>query len=106
VSHWGEGGSRNWRKIRQQVLERDLYECQLQQPGCLWAATEVHHKAGIAASGLARGAYEDEVSACVAVCKPCHDKVSQRQSRAAQQQLNATRAARRRLPQLPHPGDR
>jgi hypothetical protein len=105
MSNWGQGGSRNWRKIRQQVLERDRYECQLQYDGCIWAATEVHHRAGIAASGLARGAFDDEVSACMAVCQPCHRRVSARQSRAAQQQLNATRAARRKLPQLPHPGE-
>jgi 5-methylcytosine-specific restriction endonuclease McrA len=105
-SSWGQGGSRNWRKIRVQVLERDRHECQLQYPGCIWAATEVHHRAGIAASGLLRGADADDADMCIAVCQPCHQKVSARQSVAAQKQLNANRAARRRLPQLPHPGER
>ena len=105
MSSWGKGGSRNWRRIRQQALERDNFECQLRYDGCIWAATEVHHRAGIAASGLLRGAAEDDVDMCVSACQPCHQKISARQSRAAQAQLNANRAARRKLPQLPHPGE-
>lgn len=102
---WGQGGSRNWRKIRMEVLERDHFECQLCYPGCIWTATEVHHTAGIAASGLARSQAEDDAGACIAVCQPCHQKTTARQSVAAQQQMNAVRAARRKLPQLPHPGE-
>lgn len=101
---WGQGGSRNWRKIRMQVLERDHFECQLRLAGCIWTATEVHHRAGISASGLARRQAESD-DACIAVCQPCHQIVTARQSVAAQKQLNAVRAARRRLPQLPHPGE-
>jgi 5-methylcytosine-specific restriction endonuclease McrA len=106
LSNWGQGGSRNWRKIRQEVLERDAFECQLKFQGCTWAATEVHHRAGIAASGLLRGKAEDEASMCISVCQSCHQRISAKQSRAAQAQLNANRAARRKLPQMPHPGER
>ena len=106
MSSWGQGGSRPWRKIRQEVLERDSYECQLRYDCCIFTATEVDHLAGIAASGMARNMAEDDASACIAVCAPCHRKKTMRQSAAAQQQLNANRAARKKLPQTPHPGER
>jgi 5-methylcytosine-specific restriction endonuclease McrA len=102
MSSFGQGGTRNWRKVRQQVLDRDLYECQLRLPGCLFGATEVHHRAGL--QGTARkDACEPEE--CIAVCGPCHQRVTQRQSVAAQQQINAMRAARKKLPKRPHPGE-
>ena len=106
VSNWGKGGSRSWRKVRMEVLERDNFECQLRFDCCIWAATEVHHTTGIAGSMLARGMVQDEADFCVSVCAPCHQRVSARQSRAAQQQMNALRAKRRKLPQLPHPGEK
>ena len=47
MSSWGQGSTRNWRRTRQEVLERDNYECQLMLEGCLYAATEVHHRGGL-----------------------------------------------------------
>ena len=38
----------NWKTIRQQVLKRDAYECQMQLPGCLQDATTVDHIVPIA----------------------------------------------------------
>ena len=102
MSSWGQGGTRNWRRTRQEVLDRDLYECQLRFEGCLFTATEVHHRDGL--QGLARAEALDMVR-CVATCKPCHDRITQRQSVVAQQRLNAVRQARKRLPQKPHPGE-
>jgi 5-methylcytosine-specific restriction protein A len=102
MSSWGQGGTRNWRKARQQVLERDAYECQLRLPGCLWSATEVHHRGGLA--GLTRAEAVDPDD-CIAVCAPCHARVTARQTVAAQRQMNTVRRQRKRLPTSPHPGD-
>jgi 5-methylcytosine-specific restriction enzyme A len=102
VSSWGQGGTRNWRHVRQEVLERDHYECQLRLHGCIWTATEVHHRAGL--MGLSRAEAVD-CDDCMAVCAPCHGAVTRRQAVAAQQRLNAVRAARRRLPVQRHPGE-
>jgi 5-methylcytosine-specific restriction endonuclease McrA len=102
MSSWGQGGTRNWRATRQQVLERDLHECQLMFPGCLFSATEVHHRGGL--QGVTRANACDPED-CVAVCGPCHQRVTARQSIAAQRQMNAARMARRRLPVKPHPGE-
>ena len=102
MSSWGQGSTRNWRKGRQDVLERDHFECQLRFDGCLFAATEVHHRNGL--QGLTRAEAVD-MDECIAVCSPCHRRITQRQAVAAQQRLNAVRAARKRLPKKPHPGE-
>lgn len=104
MTTWGQGGTRNWRRTRQEVLDRDSYECQLRFDGCTGSAIEVHHMHGVAASGLGRrdaGGHPDD---CIAVCPPCHAKVTEKQRRAGQLRANKLRAQRKRLPQEPHPG--
>jgi len=38
--------STRWRKVREYVLQRDKYECQLQLEGCTEKATHAHHTIG------------------------------------------------------------
>lgn len=47
-------GSRAWRKLRAEILERDGHQCQLGLPGCTVEATEVDHIVGVAAMGVDR----------------------------------------------------
>jgi 5-methylcytosine-specific restriction endonuclease McrA len=102
---WGQGSTRNSRATRQTVLERDHFECSLKYDCCTWAATEVHHVHSITERQIRR-ADATNPDDCIAVCAPCHARVTERQRLAAQQQMNAIRAARRKLPQRPHPGER
>lgn len=104
MSTYGQGSTRNSRRTRQEVLERDHYECQLRYTGCTWAATEVHHIHSIAERQIRRADATDPDD-CIAVCAPCHAKTSEKQRLAGQQRVNAIRAARRKLPQKPHPGE-
>lgn len=103
MNNYGQGGTRLWRRIRQQVLDRDRYECQARLSGCTFTATEVHHIVSIAAAGLLRSEAAD-ADACQAICKACHDKLSAKQRAAGQAQANALRRHRLHPPQ-PHPGD-
>ena len=84
------------------MLERDAFECQLRYDCCTFSATEVHHIGGL--GGLTRAQAVDPAT-CQAVCGPCHQRVTAKQSVAAQQRLNAARAARKKLPVGPHPGE-
>ena len=105
MSTYGQGGSRNWRAIRQQVLERDNYECQLGFTGCQFAATEVDHATSIAELGIQRGGEGDAADCCRSVCKACHEKLNARQRVAGQQRMNALRQRRKHLPTQSHPGE-
>ena len=40
-----------WRRVRQTILERDGYRCQVRGPSCTHAATEVDHRIPAAAGG-------------------------------------------------------
>lgn len=64
---WESGSSRQWRRLRRQVLERDGYRCRLELEGCTTIARHVHHLAG-----KAQG---DDPSKLVAACKSCNLKV-------------------------------
>lgn len=88
----------NARATRQTVLERDHWECQLRYDGCSWAATEVHHVHTVADRQLRRADHTNPDDG-VAACKPCRQRAMDRRRLAAQQQINAARAARRQLPQ-------
>jgi 5-methylcytosine-specific restriction endonuclease McrA len=101
---WGQGSTRNSRATRQEVLTRDHWECQLKYPGCVWAATEVHHVHSIAERQMRRADATDPDDA-IAVCKPCHERVTAKQRQAGQMRVNAARKARKRLPHAPHPGE-
>jgi 5-methylcytosine-specific restriction endonuclease McrA len=85
-------------------LRRDNRECQLRYDCCTWSATEVHHVHSIAERQIRRADATNPDDA-VAVCAPCHKRVTERQRLAAQQRMNALRAARRKLPKKPHPGE-
>ena len=60
-------GTRAWRKLRHEVLERDGYECQQRGPNCIGYASEVDHDDNIAAGGA-----ELDPANARAICEPCH----------------------------------
>lgn len=40
-----------WRRIRQEILQRDNYRCQIKGPGCAGEATEVDHITPVSLGG-------------------------------------------------------
>jgi len=63
------GSTRQWRKTRQSVLERDGYRCQLPIPDgrvCGRPATQVDHRVPVIDGG------SDELSNLRAACAPCN----------------------------------
>lgn len=81
----------NWRAIRQAVLVRDAYLCQIQDEGCTRTASEVDHVGD-------RNDHRLEVLR--AACRSCHGKRTARQGNAAKmrKRVNAMRSKER------HPG--
>lgn len=77
----GQGSTRQWRKTRTEVLERDRHTCQLQWAGCTRHANIVDHITNIAAQGITR---RDAVNPrdLHAVCAHCHDIKTQQEARA------------------------
>ena len=65
-----------WRRLRQRVLKRDGWECQIRGPRCLGDATMVDHIIPVSMGGT-----DDEDNA-QAVCKPCHDSKTARERAA------------------------
>lgn len=65
----GRGSTRRWRKVRAEVLERDNRVCQLQLPGCLGEADQVHHLYGVRQPGT------EHPADLVACCEPCNHAV-------------------------------
>ncbi len=59
--------SNHWRDLREQVLYRDGYQCQLNLYGCTQAATQVHH---LTYEHVTREPLADLVS----VCNTCHEQ--------------------------------
>lgn len=88
----GQGSTRQWRKTRLLVLDRDRYVCQLHYDGCTQHATEVDHRTNIAALGIPRRDATDPDD-LQAVCHGCHE-------------IKTRAEARRRPPRPPerHPG--
>jgi 5-methylcytosine-specific restriction endonuclease McrA len=71
ASGWGAGSTRQWRKVRLAVLQRDRYVCQLAIPGvCQGAADSVHHMFGRLVTG-------DDPRWLQAACMPCNLAVGQ-----------------------------
>lgn len=105
MSTYGQGGTREWRRVRQEVLDRDHGECQLRFSVCKGVATEVHHTIGLSALGGTR-AEANHADLCVAACSACHAVITQRQARAGKMRGDRLRAARLKLPAHPHPGER
>lgn len=73
--------------IRETVLDRDGWVCQIQGPKCVGHANEVDHK----------GDSDDHrLEVLQAACSPCHASKTGKQARARQ--------PNRRRPPEPHPG--
>lgn len=65
---WGKGSTRAWRRVRDVVLRRDGYRCQIRIRGaCTETATVVHHKRGKAAG--------DDPAHLEAACWECNNRV-------------------------------
>ena len=62
---WAKGSTRQWRKVRALVLERDGHRCQLKLPGCTTIANTAHHTLG-------RGVSGDDPAHIVAACAWCN----------------------------------
>lgn len=66
MGHWPNGSTREWRAIRERVLDRDGHACQLQIPEkCIGTATHVHHTQD-------RDVVGDDERFLVAACAPCN----------------------------------
>lgn len=63
--------SDHWRDLRDKVLYRDGYQCQLQLRGCTRAATQVHH---ITYAHVTR----EKMSELTSVCTNCHEQQHER----------------------------
>ena len=74
-SRWGNSrGGRPWRRLREQVLARDLYTCQ--HCGQIGGQLEVDHIINVAHGG------NDELYNLQTLCKICHDKKTKAESHA------------------------
>jgi len=65
---WQNGSTRQWRRIRGEVLVRDGWRCQLRLEGCTTRATQVHHTVG-------KGVTGDSPEHLVAACEACNQAV-------------------------------
>lgn len=81
----------DWEGIRRDVLIDARWRCEIENPGCLWKATEVDHKH--------RG-NDHRRSNLQAACRSCHGKKSSAEG-VAQRRVNR---ARRKRPPERHPG--
>lgn len=64
---WSQGSTRDWRRRRALVLQRDRSVCQLRLDVCTYVATHVHHTQGRSVTG-------DDLRYLVAACAPCNLK--------------------------------
>ena len=101
MSTWGRRGVP--RAKRNRILKRDGYGCQLRDTGCTQLATEVDDIVPVSVSGISRADAADIM--LQAVCHWCHARKTERERLKAHAASNAHRAARKRLPAKPHPGD-
>jgi 5-methylcytosine-specific restriction enzyme A len=101
MGSWGRAPTP--RHVRLAVLQRDQFVCQLGYPRCEYFATEVDHIVSTAALGVSRE--HVGVDDCQAVCASCHRTKSLAEQRAGIKASAARRAARRKLPKQPHPGE-
>lgn len=82
-----------WRKLRQQVLERDRHQCQTRGPDCIGHATQVDHPHNTAAGGT-----HASLDNAQAICEPCHTRKTQAEAQRAR------RPRTNRRPPEQHPG--
>lgn len=66
-TNWAKGSTRNWRRLRVRILDRDGWECQLKLAGCTVRAQHVHHTLG-------KGLTGDDPAHLVAACQSCNLK--------------------------------
>lgn len=59
----------HWQELRERVLKRDNYQCQISLDGCLGRATSVHLNPRLEGQHLL--ATEDD---CLSACRFCHDR--------------------------------
>lgn len=62
------GSTREWRKLREIVLQREDHRCQIRGPGCTGTASHVDHIVPVARGGT------DEAGNCRAACATCNEK--------------------------------
>jgi 5-methylcytosine-specific restriction protein A len=78
---WGRGSGRTsdpeWQAIRQQVLQRDNYRCQIRGPQCEIAATQVDHITPVYKGGTR------EPSNLRGSCPRCHSAKTSREGHEA-----------------------
>lgn len=103
---WGDSGgsTSESRRAREECLNRARRQCQLRYDGCTGHATHADHKVNIASLGLQRGEATDPAD-LQAACEWCHGIKSKAEAREGTVRHNKARAARRRQPVRPHPGD-
>jgi 5-methylcytosine-specific restriction protein A len=82
-----------WKKLRQDVLKRDGYRCQVRGPACTRRATQVDHIINTAAGGA-----ELDPNNCQAICTPCNARKASAEGAAARARRKAQR------PKPLHPG--
>lgn len=77
TSTWGSGrGGRPWRRLRDQILARDLYTCQVCGKVADADQLDVDHIVNIAQGG------SDDKSNLQTLCKPCHKIKTQKESQS------------------------
>lgn len=81
----------NWAALRQSILKRDGYLCQINGPGCTRLATEVDH--------ITHGD-NHHPSNLQATCTRCHAAKTLAEAKQAQAAIRD----KGRRPQEPHPG--
>jgi len=78
--------------VRQQIMDRDNWRCQIKSGGCLGKATQADHIRPWAEGGT------DDASNGQAVCTACHDKKT-----GVERQRGMQKRSRKRQP-MTHPG--
>lgn len=61
--------TQHWRQLRERVLLRDGYRCQIQLEGCTGKATSVHLDPRLSGQHLLASERD-----CTSVCRWCHDR--------------------------------
>ncbi|WP_457095183.1 HNH endonuclease [Mycobacteroides abscessus] len=77
-------GTADWKRMRERVLKRDRYQCQIRGPHCTGHATQVDHIVNTAAGGV-----ELDPANLQSACPPCN-------ARKAQQEAGSARVRRKR----------
>ena len=101
MSTWGQRGVPQ--HVRERVLERDGWRCQLGYPDCTVISAEVDDIIPVSVLGVSREECDDTNRQ--AVCHACHRIKTEAHRLDAARAAAARRYARRHLPVKPHPGE-